>query len=244
MGKGRQDPGIWRTVCWVPLPLPLSICVVVVSLRPPISLSPIFLSDLFLQWPRFDLPHSTIAVAPLTQTPASLLCSSFLVLPSLSLSLSLSLYIYIYIYVFIYNNNNNNNNNNNFRFCTGGTAFNGVVEELKNFTTRVAHVLPVSDDGGSTAEIVRVLGKFFFLFLMNEFLVFAQQFYFMVSVHFFFLLLGGPAVGDIRSRCLRLSDQSSAEALAVRRLLGHRLPLDARLAKSEWYVLIFLFVLL
>ncbi|KAK4589696.1 hypothetical protein RGQ29_020313 [Quercus rubra] len=86
---------------------------------------------------------------------------------------------------------------------SGGTAFNGVVEELKNFTTRVAHVLPVSDDGGSTAEIVRVLG--------------------------------GPAVGDIRSRCLRLSDQSSAEALAVRRLLGHRLPLDARLAKSEWY---------
>ncbi|KAJ6377276.1 hypothetical protein OIU76_026281 [Salix suchowensis] len=63
-----------------------------------------------------------------------------------------------------------------------GTAFNGVVEELKQLTTRVAHVLPVSDDGGSTAEIVRVLG--------------------------------GPAVGDIRSRCLRLSDQN---------------------AKSQWY---------
>lgn len=44
--------------------------------------------------------------------------------------------------------------------ATGGTAFNGVVEELKKLTTRVAHVLPVSDDGGSTAEIVRVLGKF------------------------------------------------------------------------------------
>lgn len=41
---------------------------------------------------------------------------------------------------------------------SGGTAFNGIVEELKGFTTRVAHVLPVSDDGGSTAEIVRVLG--------------------------------------------------------------------------------------
>lgn len=50
----------------------------------------------------------------------------------------------------------------------------------------------------------------------------------------FFGVLGGPAVGDIRSRCLRLSDQSTAEALAVRRLLGHRLPLDARQAKSEW----------
>ncbi|XP_021766087.1 uncharacterized protein LOC110730571 isoform X3 [Chenopodium quinoa] len=86
---------------------------------------------------------------------------------------------------------------------SGGTAFNGVVEELKKLTTRVAHVLPVSDDGGSTAEIVRVLG--------------------------------GPAVGDIRSRCLRLSDESTAEALAVRQLLGHRLALHAKDAKSEWY---------
>ena len=41
---------------------------------------------------------------------------------------------------------------------TGGTAFNNIVEELMMFTERVAHVLPVSDDGGSTAEIVRVLG--------------------------------------------------------------------------------------
>ena len=40
-------------------------------------------------------------------------------------------------------------------------------------------MLPVSDDGGSTAEIVRVLG--------------------------------GPAVGDIRSRCLRLADASNVE---------------------------------
>ncbi|CAN8316092.1 unnamed protein product [Cochlearia groenlandica] len=86
---------------------------------------------------------------------------------------------------------------------SGGTGFNSVVEELKKLTTRVAHVLPVSDDGGSTAEIVRVLG--------------------------------GPAVGDIRSRCLRLSDESTSEALAVRRLLGHRLPIDAAKAKKDWY---------
>jgi 2-phospho-L-lactate transferase CofD len=44
-------------------------------------------------------------------------------------------------------------------------------------------VLPVSDDGGSTAEIVRVLG--------------------------------GPAVGDIRSRCLRLADDSDDEVTAL-----------------------------
>uniref|UniRef100_A0A1D1Z7D2 Uncharacterized protein YNL011C n=1 Tax=Anthurium amnicola TaxID=1678845 RepID=A0A1D1Z7D2_9ARAE len=89
---------------------------------------------------------------------------------------------------------------------SGGTAFNGVVEELKKVTTRVAHVLPVSDDGGSTAEIVRVLG--------------------------------GPAIGDIRSRCLRLSDESTCEGLAVRRVLGHRLPLDAICAKTEWYEIV------
>ena len=50
---------------------------------------------------------------------------------------------------------------------------------LRHLTTRVTHILPVSDDGGSTAEIVRVLG--------------------------------GPAVGDIRSRCLRLADDTDAE---------------------------------
>ncbi|XP_004485886.1 uncharacterized protein YNL011C [Cicer arietinum] len=104
------------------------------------------------------------------------------------------------------NPNNPPNPHPSLLVFSGGTAFNGVVEDLKNFTTRVAHVLPVSDDGGSTAEIVRVLG--------------------------------GPAVGDIRSRCLRLSDQSTAEALAVRNLLGHRLPLDPFQAKSEWYSIV------
>ncbi|KAA8519681.1 hypothetical protein F0562_013874 [Nyssa sinensis] len=98
---------------------------------------------------------------------------------------------------------NPNPNQPSLLVFSGGTAFNGVVEELKKLTTRVAHVLPVSDDGGSTAEIVRVLG--------------------------------GPAVGDIRSRCLRLSDQSTSEALSVRRLLGHRLSLDGQQAKLEWY---------
>ena len=88
---------------------------------------------------------------------------------------------------------------------SGGTAFNTAATLLRDkVTTRVSHVLPVSDDGGSTAEIVRVLG--------------------------------GPAVGDIRSRCLRLSDASTAEARAVKTLLGHRLRRDDdELAKREWY---------
>uniref|UniRef100_A0A0D3BKT2 Uncharacterized protein n=1 Tax=Brassica oleracea var. oleracea TaxID=109376 RepID=A0A0D3BKT2_BRAOL len=32
-----------------------------------------------------------------------------------------------------------------------------------------------------------------------------------------------------------LSDESTSEALAVRRLLGHRLPTDAHKAKKDWY---------
>ncbi|GBF93761.1 hypothetical protein Rsub_06093 [Raphidocelis subcapitata] len=90
---------------------------------------------------------------------------------------------------------------------SGGTAFNSLAGHLRQLTTRVAHVLPVSDDGGSTAEIVRVLG--------------------------------GPAVGDIRSRCLRLADDHGEEARAVKHLLAHRLPqADAAAAKAEWYQIV------
>ena len=67
--------------------------------------------------------------------------------------------------------------------------------------TKVWHVLPVTDDGGSTAEIVRVLG--------------------------------GPAVGDIRSRLLRLAPGTTSEARAVRRLLGHRLISAESLTKKH-----------
>lgn len=94
--------------------------------------------------------------------------------------------------------NNYNANNHNTNSMAGGT--------------KVWHVLPVTDDGGSTAEIVRVLG--------------------------------GPAVGDIRSRLLRLAPGTTAEARAVRRLLGHRLfgggaddltpEMVGRMAREEW----------
>ena len=90
---------------------------------------------------------------------------------------------------------------------SGGTAFNSVAAHVRHLTTRVTHVLPVSDDGGSTAEIVRVLG--------------------------------GPAVGDIRSRCLRLADDSDEEARAVRRLLAYRLSGScSEEAKRDWYDII------
>ncbi|CAI6004237.1 unnamed protein product [Closterium sp. NIES-64] len=167
---------------------------------------------------------------------------------------------------------------------SGGTAFNAVAEALHEWTTTVAHVLPVSDDGGSTAVIVRVIGQP----LTHTLLLSASPLPCKVvlllphhaatsrchttlphhashapsSAHLshsapaltpssrtphpapliphpssrttLSLPPSGPAIGDIRSRCLRLSDGSSHEARAVRRLLGHRLPLHPAQAKAEW----------
>jgi len=100
--------------------------------------------------------------------------------------------------------NNKTSSGSSLLVFSGGTAMNGICDALRDYTTSVTHVLPVSDDGGSTSEIIRVSG--------------------------------GPAVGDIRSRCLRLSDESTREATAVKGLLAHRLhPTDEELAKNEWY---------
>lgn len=81
-----------------------------------------------------------------------------------------------------------------------------MAGRLQALTSNVSYVLPVSDDGGSTAEIVRVLG--------------------------------GPAVGDIRSRCLRLADTKDSEGRALVRLLHHRLSADEDVARAEWETLV------
>ncbi|KNC83920.1 hypothetical protein SARC_03855, partial [Sphaeroforma arctica JP610] len=90
---------------------------------------------------------------------------------------------------------------------SGGTAFNGVCREMSRLSNNVAYIMPVSDDGGSTKEIIRVLG--------------------------------GPAIGDVRSRCLRLSDTSTYESRAVQRILGHRLTSESKaLARAEFYTVL------
>mmetsp|Transcript_4965 Transcript_4965/g.14058 ORF Transcript_4965/g.14058 Transcript_4965/m.14058 type:complete len:455 (-) Transcript_4965:59-1423(-) len=85
----------------------------------------------------------------------------------------------------------------------GGTACNCFCRELARWNPAVTHVLPVSDDGGSSAEIARILG--------------------------------GPAIGDIRSRLLRLAARQTREERHVQRLLGHRLSsADPATAEREW----------
>ncbi|CAL9734952.1 hypothetical protein MOSE0_G03488 [Monosporozyma servazzii] len=89
----------------------------------------------------------------------------------------------------------------NLVIFSGGTATNALTPSFYNLTVTKGHeltyVLPISDNGGSTSEILRVLG--------------------------------GPAIGDIRSRIVRLIED---EMLV--NIFSYRLPDDNRQAKVEW----------
>lgn len=80
---------------------------------------------------------------------------------------------------------------------SGGTATNELVPLLKSIASRVCYILPISDNGGSTLELIR--------------------------------FLGGPAIGDIRSRLTRLIEREP-----LRKLLSFRLAADPIVAKAQW----------
>ncbi|CAN6631794.1 hypothetical protein TRVA0_013S01442 [Trichomonascus vanleenenianus] len=83
---------------------------------------------------------------------------------------------------------------------SGGTATNSLVPYLSELSSdSIAYILPISDNGGSTSELIRVVG--------------------------------GPAIGDIRSRIVRLIPP---EAEALRALFAHRLPNNYPEARTEW----------
>ncbi|KAF9068529.1 hypothetical protein BDP27DRAFT_1327200 [Rhodocollybia butyracea] len=89
-----------------------------------------------------------------------------------------------------------------FVLISGGTGGNAICTAFP----KACYVLPVSDDGGSSSEIIRVLG--------------------------------GPSIGDIRSRLVRLipSAPASSPLSAIRNLFGYRLPphYSERQAREEW----------
>ncbi|KAL6305673.1 hypothetical protein BKA93DRAFT_209205 [Sparassis latifolia] len=94
------------------------------------------------------------------------------------------------------------NGSQSFLVISGGTGCNSICAAFGN----ACYVLPVSDDGGSSSEIIRVLG--------------------------------GPSIGDIRSRLVRLipSAPPSSPLDSIRTLLAYRLPADRteREARDEW----------
>ncbi|KAL8392985.1 hypothetical protein RB595_002974 [Gaeumannomyces hyphopodioides] len=93
---------------------------------------------------------------------------------------------------------------------SGGTAANFLVDVfnliIQKRSCPLSYVIPISDNGGSSSELIRVFG--------------------------------GPSVGDIRSRLVRLipsqTDNGDEENTALRALFEHRLSADPTQAKAEW----------
>lgn len=89
----------------------------------------------------------------------------------------------------------------NLVVLSGGTATNSITSCLYNLTAKenkqLTFILPISDNGGSTSEILRVLG--------------------------------GPAIGDIRSRIVRLLEDDQ-----LINIFSYRLPDNLEKAKLEW----------
>ncbi|EIN13321.1 UPF0052-domain-containing protein, partial [Punctularia strigosozonata HHB-11173 SS5] len=88
-----------------------------------------------------------------------------------------------------------------FLVVSGGTGCNAICSA---FGQNACYVLPVSDDGGSSSEIIRVIG--------------------------------GPSIGDIRSRLVRLIPPAppGSSLDAIRGLLEHRLSADEHEARQRW----------
>lgn len=82
---------------------------------------------------------------------------------------------------------------------SGGTATNDITHVFNSLSADITYVLPILDNGGSTSEIIRVIG--------------------------------GPAIGDIRSRLTRLIP---LENEPLKRLLSFRLEADPIGAKVQW----------
>ncbi|OCK93193.1 UPF0052-domain-containing protein [Cenococcum geophilum 1.58] len=93
---------------------------------------------------------------------------------------------------------------------SGGSAANNLVDVFKTVTENkkctLSYVIPISDNGGSSSELIRVFG--------------------------------GPGIGDVRSRLVRLipddPDHNDSEKTAIKTFFNHRLPRDRDDARKEW----------
>ncbi|KAI1738723.1 UPF0052 domain protein [Xylaria scruposa] len=90
----------------------------------------------------------------------------------------------------------------------GGTATNSLVDVFERLREsrgcKLQYVIPISDNGGSSSELIRVFG--------------------------------GPGIGDVRSRLVRLipTSETDAERTSLKSLFNHRLSSDTSSARAEW----------
>ncbi|KAI8339737.1 hypothetical protein BC941DRAFT_421282 [Chlamydoabsidia padenii] len=98
-----------------------------------------------------------------------------------------------------------------FVVISGGSACNFISNTFQSITPNVCYVLGISDNGGSTSELLRVLG--------------------------------GPSIGDLRSRLTRLittDGKDALERMAIKELMSYRLPChgDEHKVRDEWSLIV------
>ncbi|MCJ1442197.1 MAG: hypothetical protein MMC23_002690 [Stictis urceolatum] len=90
---------------------------------------------------------------------------------------------------------------------SGGSAANSLVDVFDELAEHrqcsLNYIIPISDNGGSSSELIRVFG--------------------------------GPGIGDIRSRLVRLIPPTHTH---LRSLLNHRLPSNSSTALNDWNSLV------
>ncbi|CAG9992690.1 unnamed protein product [Clonostachys byssicola] len=91
---------------------------------------------------------------------------------------------------------------------SGGSAANNLVDVFEHVRDAnqctLSYVIPISDNGGSSSEIIRVFG--------------------------------GPGIGDVRSRLVRLiPNNDNPENIAIKNFFNHRLPRVHSSARAEWF---------
>ncbi|KAI6893241.1 UPF0052-domain-containing protein [Hortaea werneckii] len=95
---------------------------------------------------------------------------------------------------------------NNIAVFSGGSAANNLVDVFDQVrqanACSLSYIIPVSDNGGSSSELIRVFG--------------------------------GPGIGDVRSRLVRLIPEEGEEATAIKHFFNHRLPKEYAVARAEW----------
>ncbi|KAF4999492.1 hypothetical protein FGRMN_2421 [Fusarium graminum] len=98
---------------------------------------------------------------------------------------------------------------------SGGSAANNLVDVFESVREAnqcsLSYVIPISDNGGSSSEIIRVFGG-------------PEA---KASI---------TGIGDVRSRLVRLiPDDGSPETVAIKHFFNHRLPKAYAEARSEWF---------
>lgn len=104
------------------------------------------------------------------------------------------------------NSNGNGHGTGGIVVFSGGSAANNLVDVFEHLRaanhTTLRYIIPISDNGGSSSELIRVFG--------------------------------GPGIGDVRSRLVRLIPDEHTEAAAIKLLFNHRLPKEYNVARLEW----------